>query len=177
MPLSVDAMSDLSASDDRSIDIATKNGATSARRAMMMTERLFFTRCCPRKYGFSSFQWGKRDHSECRLTRSFLGVISALTAEEKWSVASLCRIPSPFLRCDTRAAIIHPSLTAKWRAAELIRSSLPLFLPLRSEGESLLLRKSRRSSSMAERSLSVILSTTGSVAFQIGRGLDDVFKS
>ena len=39
MPLSVDAMSDLSA-PDRSIDIATKNGATSAR-AMMMTERLF----------------------------------------------------------------------------------------------------------------------------------------
>ena len=146
MPLSVDAMSDLSASDDRSIDIATKNGATSAR-AMMMTERLFFTRCCPRKYGFSSFQWGKRDHSECRLTRSFLGVISALTAEEKWSVASLCRIPSsssasPFLRCDTRATIIHPSLTAKSRAAELIRSSLLLFLPLRSETESLLLRKS-----------------------------------
>ena len=136
-----------------------------------MTERLFSLAAAQENMASPLFNWGNE------ITVLLGGVISALTAEEKWSVASLCRIPSPFLRCDTRAAIIHPSLTAKWRAAELIRSSLPLFLPLRSEGESLLLRKSRRSSSMAERSPSVILSTTGSVAFQIGRGLDDVFKS
>ena len=63
---------------------------------MMMTERLFSLAAAQENMASPLFNGGNE------ITVLLGGVISALTAEEKWSVASLCRIPSPFLRCDTR---------------------------------------------------------------------------